>query len=235
MRKALAEKRKASVRAKVEHPFLKVKRVFGYAKVRYRGLAKNTERLALLFGLGNLLTAEGQLTRLTWAQWAQIQPGGYRKGRSKPAMAPSERNGRVEHSGNRLRKLEYFHETPPATVRKTLAVLVQSIPREQGRRQVGRPAGEGAENAGPRRIEMQPRTPGEELPGVRAAHDREDQTGNGRGLHQLQRVARLQAHRAHAAGHDAAEAGPPRTAGVPGQTGVNTPGSGFKALRQGGR
>ena len=59
---ALAEKSKASVRAKVEHPFLKVKRVFGYAKVRYRGLAKNTERLALLFGLGNLLTAESQLT-----------------------------------------------------------------------------------------------------------------------------------------------------------------------------
>ena len=59
---ALAEKHKASVRAKVEHPFLKVKRIFGYCKVRYRGLAKNTERLALLFGLGNLLTAEGQLT-----------------------------------------------------------------------------------------------------------------------------------------------------------------------------
>ena len=32
-----------------------------YAKIRYRGPAKNTERLALLFGLGNLLTAEGQL------------------------------------------------------------------------------------------------------------------------------------------------------------------------------
>ena len=62
VRKRLAERNKASVRAKVEHPFLKVKRVFGYAKVRYRGLAKNTERLALLFGLGNLLTAEGQLT-----------------------------------------------------------------------------------------------------------------------------------------------------------------------------
>ena len=58
---ALAERRKASVRAKVEHPFLKVKRVFGYAKVRYRGLAKNRERLALLFGLGNLVTAEGRL------------------------------------------------------------------------------------------------------------------------------------------------------------------------------
>ena len=59
---ALAERLKASVRAKVEHPFLKVKRVFGYGKVRYRGLAKNRERLALLFGLGNLLTAESQLT-----------------------------------------------------------------------------------------------------------------------------------------------------------------------------
>ena len=47
---ALAEKDKASVRAKVEHPFLDVKRIFGYAKVRYRGLAKNTERMALLLG-----------------------------------------------------------------------------------------------------------------------------------------------------------------------------------------
>ncbi len=59
--KALAVKVKASVRAKVEHPFLRVKGLFGYGKVRYRGLMKNTQRLALLFGLGNLLTAEGQL------------------------------------------------------------------------------------------------------------------------------------------------------------------------------
>ena len=59
--KAMEEKTKASVRAKVEHPFLRLKRFFGYGKVRYRGLAKNMERLALLFGLGNLLTAEGQL------------------------------------------------------------------------------------------------------------------------------------------------------------------------------
>ena len=48
---ALVEKRKASTRAKVEHPFLYVKRHFGYAKVRYRGLAKNTQRLMLLLGL----------------------------------------------------------------------------------------------------------------------------------------------------------------------------------------
>ena len=43
---------------KVEHPFLYVKRHFGYAKVRYRGLAKNTQRLVLLLGLTNLMTAE---------------------------------------------------------------------------------------------------------------------------------------------------------------------------------
>ena len=58
---ALEEKRKASVRAKVEHPFLYVKRRFGYAKVRYRGLAKNTQRLMVLLGLANLMTAERHL------------------------------------------------------------------------------------------------------------------------------------------------------------------------------
>ena len=52
-----AERHKASVRAKVEHPFLYVKRHFGYAKVRYRGLAKNTQRIAILLGLSNLLIA----------------------------------------------------------------------------------------------------------------------------------------------------------------------------------
>ena len=51
------EKGKASVRAKVEHPFLYVKRHFGYRKVRYRGLAKNTQRIALLLGFANLLIA----------------------------------------------------------------------------------------------------------------------------------------------------------------------------------
>ena len=47
---ARAEKAKASVRAKVEHPFLRVKRLFGYVKVRYRGLAKNAQRLAWCSG-----------------------------------------------------------------------------------------------------------------------------------------------------------------------------------------
>ena len=46
------------VRARVEHLFLYVKRQFGYAKVRYRGLYKNTQRLAVLFGMANLMRAE---------------------------------------------------------------------------------------------------------------------------------------------------------------------------------
>ena len=58
---AIGEKVKASIRAKVEHPFLDVKRLWGYAKVRYRGLTKNTERLALFLGLSNLKRAKGLL------------------------------------------------------------------------------------------------------------------------------------------------------------------------------
>ena len=41
----------------MEHPFLYVKRHFGYGKVRYRGLAKNTQRIAMLLGFANLLIA----------------------------------------------------------------------------------------------------------------------------------------------------------------------------------
>ena len=55
---ASAEKSKASVRAKVEHAFFYIKRMFGYSKVRYRGLEKNTNRLYLLAGFANLLRAE---------------------------------------------------------------------------------------------------------------------------------------------------------------------------------
>ena len=48
------EKFKASIRAKVEHPFRVIKRQFGHVKVRYRGLAKNTAQLHTLFALSNL-------------------------------------------------------------------------------------------------------------------------------------------------------------------------------------
>lgn len=54
-RLARTEKLKASVRAKVEHPFKYIKLIFGYSKARYRGLAKNENRLHLLAGFTNLL------------------------------------------------------------------------------------------------------------------------------------------------------------------------------------
>ncbi|MEB2231289.1 IS5 family transposase [Xanthomonas campestris pv. campestris] len=52
---------KASVRAKVEHPFRVIKRQFGYTKVRYRGLAKNTAQVLTLFALSNLWIKRKQL------------------------------------------------------------------------------------------------------------------------------------------------------------------------------
>ena len=52
---------KASVRAKVEHPFRYIKRVFDYDKVRYRGPAKNTERLHMLAAFTNLMIGKKYL------------------------------------------------------------------------------------------------------------------------------------------------------------------------------
>ena len=48
------EKIKASIRAKVEHPFRVIKCQFGHRKTRYRGLAKNTSQLLVMFALSNL-------------------------------------------------------------------------------------------------------------------------------------------------------------------------------------
>ena len=52
---------KSTVRAKVEHPFGVIKRVFGFTKVRYRGLAKNTQRLWVSCGLANLFMLRHRL------------------------------------------------------------------------------------------------------------------------------------------------------------------------------
>ena len=48
------EKQKSRVRSKVEYPFLVIKRIFGYRKVRYRGIAKNREHAFMLCALTNL-------------------------------------------------------------------------------------------------------------------------------------------------------------------------------------
>ena len=59
-----AEQLKASVRAKVEHPFHVIKNLFKHKKVRYKGLAKNEAQLFSLFGLANLVIARRQLLAL---------------------------------------------------------------------------------------------------------------------------------------------------------------------------
>jgi IS5 family transposase len=59
------EHRKASVRAKVEHPFRVIKRQFGLMKVRFRGLAKNTAHVITLFALSNLWMARRRLLAMT--------------------------------------------------------------------------------------------------------------------------------------------------------------------------
>ncbi|MEK8084789.1 IS5 family transposase [Aquabacterium sp. A3] len=56
------ERIKASIRAKVEHPFRVIKRQFGHVKVRYRGLAKNTAQLQTLFALANLWMVRRRLS-----------------------------------------------------------------------------------------------------------------------------------------------------------------------------
>jgi len=48
-------RRKSAVRSKVEHPFLILKRIWGFAKVRYRGLAKNANRAFAMLAMLNLV------------------------------------------------------------------------------------------------------------------------------------------------------------------------------------
>jgi transposase, IS5 family len=58
------EQTKASIRAKVEHPFRVIKRQFGFVKVKYRGLAKNTANLVTLFALSNLWMVRKRLVNM---------------------------------------------------------------------------------------------------------------------------------------------------------------------------
>src|SRR6202030_2632926 len=62
---------KSKVRARVEHVIGVIKRVFGFAKVRYRGLKKNTHRLLVTCALANLFIARRHLLRCQQAQWVR--------------------------------------------------------------------------------------------------------------------------------------------------------------------
>ena len=55
------EKLKASIRAKVEHPFHVVKNIFKHKKTHYKGIAKNDAQLNVLFALSNLYLVRGKL------------------------------------------------------------------------------------------------------------------------------------------------------------------------------
>lgn len=60
----MLERKKAQIRARVEHPFHIVKNLFGQKKVSYKGLAKNRARMYSLFALANLVIAKKPLLRL---------------------------------------------------------------------------------------------------------------------------------------------------------------------------
>jgi len=62
-----ANRRKSSVRARVEHPFGIMKLRFGFQKVRYRGIAKNLNRLNVLAALTNLVICKTRLLCLAGA------------------------------------------------------------------------------------------------------------------------------------------------------------------------
>lgn len=55
---------KASIRAKVEHPFHVIKNLFGHGKARYQSLAKNSAQLHSLFALASLVLARRRLFAL---------------------------------------------------------------------------------------------------------------------------------------------------------------------------
>lgn len=59
----MTNRRKSSVRAKVEHPFFIIKRLFGFAKVCYRGMAKNGNRFFVACALANLFVVRKLLMR----------------------------------------------------------------------------------------------------------------------------------------------------------------------------
>lgn len=58
---------RSRVRARVEHTIGVIKRVFGFAKVRYRGIAKNANRLFVTCALANLFLARRHLFRVQGA------------------------------------------------------------------------------------------------------------------------------------------------------------------------
>jgi len=76
---------KARFRAHAEHPFRVVKRQFGYQKVRFKGLMKNTAQVITLFALSNLWMVRRQLL----AKTGELRPQPAKQGRKRARRASS--------------------------------------------------------------------------------------------------------------------------------------------------
>ena len=120
-RDALAEKLKAQVRAKVEHPFLRVKRLFGYGKVRYRGLGEERGASGAAVCAGQSADGGGSTVGLVRPaadlnrpygprRTTNAQSGAKRKGLSSGQKRPDDSS----HSSRRPNKLK-FRPTRPCS------------------------------------------------------------------------------------------------------------------------
>lgn len=63
-RQRIINRARSRVRARAEHAIGVIKRIFGFTKVRYRGIAKNAHRLFVACALANLYMVRHRLMRL---------------------------------------------------------------------------------------------------------------------------------------------------------------------------
>src|SRR6201997_322307 len=113
---------KARVRAKVEHPFRILKRVFGFVKVRFRGLRKNHDYLCAAFALVTFTgTASG------WPPWELSVSGERRKRALQPKIRTTEPTVSLDRptgsdSFGRLHKLNLSQRFPRSRVTRLSSV-----------------------------------------------------------------------------------------------------------------
>ena len=100
------ERLKAQVRAKGEHAFRVVKRQFGFTKVRYRGLTKNTAQLRTLFALANLVRACESVDGATRLDEHGVNPPDRDESPGDPGERAHKSPSRGQLSRNLMRDLE---------------------------------------------------------------------------------------------------------------------------------
>lgn len=100
-----AERTRAQIRARVEHPFHVVKNLLHHRKVRYRGLARNTAQLFSLFALANLVLARYRHVAMSWEQsvWCVKNAGCRSRRRSEFTSTPFQFKNREASAPNRRR------------------------------------------------------------------------------------------------------------------------------------